>query len=348
MCIVKRVYTKGIVCSSLSDSLLHFIHTSIIPTKERRTSHDHIDSHQQTRTSHRSNRNTASHPPNTCLASSITKHNPTNTSPAMASPSWEWKPYTKTIHRSVYPAISPTNPSNSAAGKVVLVTGGGSGLGKHIAIAFNQARAKAIIITGRRENVLREAAAELKKSGDAKVLFYQADVTDEVALNKAFASAADEVGPIDVVVANAGYMATPEAAAEADVADWWKAYGLFFIRPVFSPNCVSDDRSKLTKSFPFETRNQHQRHLPHLPRLAATQTHHHQSHHPQQHPNFHLPQHRRRPRRRLPRLLLLLPLRNGPRPPRLIPASREPGRPSRQHASGSPRHRNGNQVRAAG
>ena len=112
----------------------------------------------------------------------------------MASPSWEWKPYTKTIHRSVYPAISPTNPSNSAAGKVVLVTGGGSGLGKHIAIAFNQARAKAIIITGRRENVLREAAAELKKSGDAKVLFYQADVTDEVALNKAFASAAGRLG----------------------------------------------------------------------------------------------------------------------------------------------------------
>lgn len=145
----------------------------------------------------------------------------------MASSSWEWKPYTKTIHRSVYPAIDPTNPANSAAGKVVLVTGGGSGLGKHIAIAFNKAGAKAIIITGRRENVLREAATELQKSGDAKVLFFKADVTDEVALKNAFASAAEEVGPVDVVVANAGYMATPEPAASADVADWWKAYGSF-------------------------------------------------------------------------------------------------------------------------
>jgi hypothetical protein len=146
---------------------------------------------------------------------------------ASPSPTWEWKPYTRTIHRSVYPAISPTNPSNSAAGKVVLVTGGGSGLGKHIAAAFNQAGAKAVIITGRREKVLREAAAELEKFGDAKVLWFVADVTDEVALKRAFASAAEAVGPIDVVVANAGYMATPAPAASADLGDWWKAYGSF-------------------------------------------------------------------------------------------------------------------------
>ena len=38
-------------------------------------------------------------------------------------PSWEWPGYTQTIHRSVYEAIDPTNPINSTAGKVVLVTG---------------------------------------------------------------------------------------------------------------------------------------------------------------------------------------------------------------------------------
>jgi NAD(P)-dependent dehydrogenase (short-subunit alcohol dehydrogenase family) len=47
-------------------------------------------------------------------------------------------------------------------------------------------------------------------------------------LKNAFARAAEEVGAIDVVVANAGYMATPAAAASADVKDWWKAYGSLF------------------------------------------------------------------------------------------------------------------------
>jgi hypothetical protein len=162
---------------------------------------------------------------------------------ASPSPTWEWKPYTRTIHRSVYPAISPTNPSNSAAGKVVLVTGGGSGLGKHIAAAFNQAGAKAVIITGRREKALREAAAELEKSGDARVLWFVADVTDEVALTRAFASAAEAVGPIDVVVANAGYMATPAPAASADLGDWWKAYGSFSRLLPIQPHSLAEIQS---------------------------------------------------------------------------------------------------------
>jgi hypothetical protein len=38
-------------------------------------------------------------------------------------PKWEWPAYTRVIHRSVYEAIDPTNPVNSTAGKVVLVTG---------------------------------------------------------------------------------------------------------------------------------------------------------------------------------------------------------------------------------
>jgi hypothetical protein len=162
---------------------------------------------------------------------------------ASPSPTWEWKPYTRTIHRSVYPAISPTNPSNSAAGKVVLVTGGGSGLGKHIATAFNQAGAKAVIIAGRREKALREAAAELEKSGDARVLWFVADVTDEVALTRAFASAAEAVGPIDVVVANAGYMATPAPAASADLGDWWKAYGSFSRLLPIQPHSLAEIQS---------------------------------------------------------------------------------------------------------
>ena len=40
---------------------------------------------------------------------------------------------TPTLHRKMYPAISPKNPSNSAAGKKVLVTGATRGIGKVLA-----------------------------------------------------------------------------------------------------------------------------------------------------------------------------------------------------------------------
>jgi FlaA1/EpsC-like NDP-sugar epimerase len=38
--------------------------------------------------------------------------------------------FTPTMRRDVYPAIDPKNPENSAAGKNILITGGGRGIGK--------------------------------------------------------------------------------------------------------------------------------------------------------------------------------------------------------------------------
>jgi hypothetical protein len=48
---------------------------------------------------------------------------------------------TKTVHRDVYPAISPSRPELSQAGRVVLVTGGGTGVGHSIARSFVRASA---------------------------------------------------------------------------------------------------------------------------------------------------------------------------------------------------------------
>ena len=36
---------------------------------------------------------------------------------------------TKATHRDPYPAISPEKPENSQAGKIIIITGGGSGIG---------------------------------------------------------------------------------------------------------------------------------------------------------------------------------------------------------------------------
>jgi NADPH:quinone reductase-like Zn-dependent oxidoreductase len=53
---------------------------------------------------------------------------------------------TKTVHRDVYPAISPSRPELNQAGRVVLVTGGGTGVGHSVARAFVRAAADTVII----------------------------------------------------------------------------------------------------------------------------------------------------------------------------------------------------------
>ena len=144
----------------------------------------------------------------------------------MTNPStqWEFKPYTKTIHRAVYHSIGPKNPSNSAAGKVIVVTGGGAGVGKGIAKAFVQAGAKAVVILGRRENLLKDVKSELEKEGSAKILYFVADVCDKPSLDQAFEATEREVGKVDVAVANAGFMSNQVIAAESDVADFWASF----------------------------------------------------------------------------------------------------------------------------
>ncbi|KAK4504699.1 hypothetical protein PRZ48_002660 [Zasmidium cellare] len=136
------------------------------------------------------------------------------------STEYEFPSFTNTLHRSVYPAISPTNPSNSASGKVVLVTGGGIGVGLGIAKAYVEAGAKTVAILGRRENILADAKKQLESAGSSQILTFKADIVDEAALDKAFAS----TGPIDIVVANAGYLSEPGPAATAELGDYFKAF----------------------------------------------------------------------------------------------------------------------------
>lgn len=61
---------------------------------------------------------------------------------------------TKTIRRDPYDAISPTNPELSAAGKVIIITGGGTGLGA-VRLLTNPPNDCSICLTGRSPLVCR-------------------------------------------------------------------------------------------------------------------------------------------------------------------------------------------------
>jgi NAD(P)-dependent dehydrogenase (short-subunit alcohol dehydrogenase family) len=87
-----------------------------------------------------------------------------------------------------------TLSANNLTGKRVVITGGGSGIGADMALAFAQAGAE-VIITGRREAAL-QAVAEQHEGIHVAVV----DVTDEAAMVALF----EKIGRVDIVIANAG------------------------------------------------------------------------------------------------------------------------------------------------
>ena len=86
--------------------------------------------------------------------------------------------------------------------KIVLVTGGSSGLGRVIADGFGGAGAK-IVIAGLEGDAVQKAATEMQAAGyDA--LGIQADITQQADVDRLFAEAIRSYGKLDVLVNNAG------------------------------------------------------------------------------------------------------------------------------------------------
>jgi NAD(P)-dependent dehydrogenase (short-subunit alcohol dehydrogenase family) len=93
--------------------------------------------------------------------------------------------------------------------KVILITGGGTGLGRAMGERFLQLGAR-LAIASRREVVLRQAAAEMMASCGGEVLPLVCDVRDPEAVEAAIDAAWQHYGALDVLVNNAaGNFASP-------------------------------------------------------------------------------------------------------------------------------------------
>ncbi len=102
-------------------------------------------------------------------------------------------------------------------GARVLVTGGGTGIGRASALGFARSGAK-VAVLGRRPEPLEKVVAELQELGvDAMQVI--ADIRDEESVDAAFSEIEADWGGVDVLVNNAGGQ-FPKPALEMSVRGW--------------------------------------------------------------------------------------------------------------------------------
>lgn len=91
---------------------------------------------------------------------------------------------------------------HSLEGKVALVTGAGSGIGKAAALALGKAGASVVVMSRTAEEVEKTAQEIEKAGGRAKAM--TADTSDDAAMKELVGTLVKEFGRLDIVVANAG------------------------------------------------------------------------------------------------------------------------------------------------
>jgi len=108
-------------------------------------------------------------------------------------------------------------PSFDITGQVALVTGASSGIGQHFAEVLAAAGAK-VALAARRADRLAELAREIETRG-GQCLPVSCDVTDRESIVAAIAATEDGLGPVSVLVNNAGVVVS-KPLFEHTEADW--------------------------------------------------------------------------------------------------------------------------------
>jgi NAD(P)-dependent dehydrogenase (short-subunit alcohol dehydrogenase family) len=102
--------------------------------------------------------------------------------------------------------------------KVALVTGAGTGIGKHLTLALLQ-EDYAVVLAGRRAELLEQTVAEAGASGE-RTLVVPTDVGDPVAVRALFSKTREKFGRLDLLFNNAGSGAPPIPLEDLSYEQW--------------------------------------------------------------------------------------------------------------------------------
>ena len=104
--------------------------------------------------------------------------------------------------------------------QVAVVTGAGRGIGRAVVLGLAQAGAKVAVLARTRSEVDETAALVERSGGSARA--FALDVTEGTTVPSVMGQIESALGPIDVLVNNAGQLGPIGPFAESDPVEWWR------------------------------------------------------------------------------------------------------------------------------
>ena len=130
-------------------------------------------------------------------------------------------------------------------GKVAVVTGGASGIGRALALRFHQEGAKHVVVVDRDETGAKAVAESVAGTG------VTLDVTDEAALRALVEQTEAEQGPIGLFVSNAGYVTI--GGLEAPVEDLQRMWEVHVLAHLYAARAVIPSMAKRGEGYILST-----------------------------------------------------------------------------------------------